>query len=270
MPTLRFNNHDDCGDTLLTFGNTDFQLWNTATNVFFLVAGARLAACARTTEARQSGVLLLAVGWFSAVYHATSSWGGFLLDIAAMSVWATHLFGCCQVACGALGWGRLLPLGECAAEWRAAACCVLTALAVGGPFVAFEVLGADPVLTWNIWANAFLVLILLAALPALLALLVNGLLRHVLGNVITAIVAILMGVVCTQMIHVVCVPGYFTAFPLHSCWHLCSSTSASFTVWILDEALVMAAARRHADCADSEGPRAALSRPMASSSDKRQ
>merc|ERR1719343_446827 len=146
---------------------------------------------------------------------------------------------------------------------RIAAGCVLTAFAVGGPFLAFEVTGADPVLTWNIWANAFLVLIVLAALPALLALFANGLLRHVLGNVITAIVSILMGVVCTQMIHVVCVPGYFTAFPLHSCWHLCSSTSASFTVWILDESLVMAAARRHADCADSDGSRSALSKQMA-------
>lgn len=238
--------------------------------MFFLVAGARLAACARTTEARQSGVLLIGVGWWSAVYHATSSWGGFLLDIAAMSVWATHLFGCCQVACGELGWGQLLPLGEFAGEVRAAACCVLTALAVGGPFLAFEVLGADPVLTWNIWANAFLVLIVLAALPALMALFANGLLRNVLGNVTAAIVAILMGVVCTQMIHAVCVPGHFTAFPLHSGWHLCSATSASFTVWVLDEGLVMAAARRHAACADSEGPRRALSTQSAPPSDKRQ
>ncbi|CAK0841238.1 unnamed protein product [Prorocentrum cordatum] len=91
---------------------------------------------------------------------------------------------------------------------------------------------------------------------------------QLLGNVIFAIVAILMGVVCTQMIHAVCVTGYFTSFPLHSFWHLCSSTSASFTVWILDEGLLMVDAKRHASSAD-EGSRAALTRPIAPPSDKR-
>ena len=48
-------------------------------------------------------MLLVTVAWFSAVYHSTSSWGGFLLDIAAMSAWAMHLAVCCQKLCLALG-----------------------------------------------------------------------------------------------------------------------------------------------------------------------
>ena len=51
------------------------------------------------------------------------------------------------------------------------------------------------------------VLIVVAVLPGLVALFSAGLLRQYQKRVFLAIAAIVLGVVCTQLIHLVCVPG---------------------------------------------------------------
>jgi len=240
MPAQLFHNHDACGDVIIHVGGVEFQTINVATNLFFAAAGSALVVQSRNSEARQSGILLVGVAWFSAVYHATSSWGGFLLDIASMAIWATHLVGCCQNCCAALGHGVILPRPrspEHHGEWLMAVVIVGSACAVGAPFAAFEAFDANPVTTWNFWANSFLVLILIVALPGLFCMAKEGLLRPLLGTVVAAVVIILVGVVFTQLIHAMCVAGQFTLLPLHSMWHLCAATSAYLLVSIVDHIL---------------------------------
>eukprot|EP00929_Paragymnodinium_shiwhaense_P060314 TRINITY_DN30136_c0_g1_i1.p1 TRINITY_DN30136_c0_g1~~TRINITY_DN30136_c0_g1_i1.p1 ORF type:complete len:288 (+),score=37.96 TRINITY_DN30136_c0_g1_i1:70-933(+) len=253
MPSLLFENHDGCGDYWFEWGTSPLrlQLVNTATNVFFVWAGLSLAFSCKAAETRCNGVLLTAVGWFSAVYHATSSWGGFLLDIAAMACWATHLIVVCQGVCAALA-GTDPPLkgsgtadlpGSRAPPVRVLALAVvLGATALTLPFVSYEAFGASPRRAWDFWANSFLVLIIVAAVPALHAAFRVGLLPSLQFRVIAAIVVILVGVVFTQLIHLWCVPGLFTKLPLHSMWHLCAALSAKLTVGIADSAFLAAAA----------------------------
>eukprot|EP00971_Amphidinium_carterae_P336349 6472679-Amphidinium_carterae.1 len=91
MPVLPFDNHDACGDLVVSLGSLKFQCWNTLTSGLYALVGLCVLFSARTSGARQSGVILCVVGWLSGVYHMTSSWGGFLLDISSMAVWACHL-----------------------------------------------------------------------------------------------------------------------------------------------------------------------------------
>lgn len=212
----------------------ELQVVNTLTNGFFLLAGLSVARRAAHPETRRSGVLLVAVAWFSSVYHATSAWGGFLLDIGAMAVWAAHLLAAQQAACQVVG-GRFCLLRK--PTDRATAAALMGAGAISAPFFAFEVLGADPVTTWNIWANAFLLLMVVATLPSLLQLHVSGLLPRFRARILLAIGSIVAGVVCTQLIHALCVPRVFTAVPLHSGWHLCAALSAWWTVMLVDDVL---------------------------------
>eukprot|EP00747_Dinoflagellata_sp_TGD_P168889 gnl/TRDRNA2_/TRDRNA2_196364_c0_seq1.p1 gnl/TRDRNA2_/TRDRNA2_196364_c0~~gnl/TRDRNA2_/TRDRNA2_196364_c0_seq1.p1 ORF type:complete len:250 (-),score=34.17 gnl/TRDRNA2_/TRDRNA2_196364_c0_seq1:143-892(-) len=238
MPTLFFNNHDGCGDIWYDIGHVRMQVVNTLTNVFFFIGGLLLVRNARSPEGRQSGILLIAIGFFSGVYHATSSWGGFILDITSMSVWATHLASCTQIGREQLGL-RVWPKGGSQARLAAEVCGC--AVAVGAPFVAFEVFDGNPTDVWNIWSTMFLLLVLATALPGLHACLAAGILRRLAWRVVGAIASILLGVVFTQLILALCVPGQFTQFPLHSGWHLCAATSAWLTAGIVDEALVYAA-----------------------------
>lgn len=234
MPTFLFDNHDGCGDVIFDVGPVKLQAVNVCSNVFFLLAGARLSLRSETAEARASGALLFAVGLFSAVYHASSSWGGFLLDIFAMSIWGAHLAAVSQELRAALGLAAI----QGTSLWVFAASLCL--LAVGGPFFAFEVLDVGPVAAWNVWANAFALLIVAVALPALSAVWFRGLLRRFLGRVVVNILVIGAGLACTQFIHVLCVPGHFTALPLHSGWHLFSSFGGYLLVGTVDCVLVVA------------------------------
>merc|ERR1712232_480972 len=100
------------------------------------------------------------------------------------------------------------------------------------------------VTVWNIWANAYALLILLAVGPALIAFWIVGLIRRLATRIAAAIASILLGLVFTQLIHIFCVPGYFRAFPLHSLWHCCSAISAFLTLRIFDLVLAEAEGRR--------------------------
>mmetsp|Transcript_44961 Transcript_44961/g.103956 ORF Transcript_44961/g.103956 Transcript_44961/m.103956 type:complete len:241 (-) Transcript_44961:19-741(-) len=234
MPTLLFDNYDGCGDYILTVGNVRVQAINTLTNLAFGIAGLALHSRARTTEARQSGLLLVAVACCSAVYHATSSWGGFLLDIASMAVWASHLAGACQTVCGVLGHCCLLRTED----QRLGAGAASATLAVCAPFVAFEFFDLSPTAVWDVWANAFLLLVAMGAAPALAAMWAAGLLRRLGWLVLGALLSIFLGVIFTRLLPLLCVSGRWDAVPLHSAWHACAALSAFLTGCVVDDALV--------------------------------
>mmetsp|Transcript_25396 Transcript_25396/g.59093 ORF Transcript_25396/g.59093 Transcript_25396/m.59093 type:complete len:242 (-) Transcript_25396:55-780(-) len=231
MPALPFENHDGCGDIIIPLGGVQMQLLNTLTSGWFALSGLIVLWMAKSNGARQSGTILCAVGWLSAVYHMTSSWGGFLVDIASMAVWASHLGALVQAGIRE----RCLPWAL-SQRGQDAVATLLCTLAVCLPFGAFEFLEASPVTTWNLWANSFLVLVLFMALPALAFLWTQGKLATFGIRIGLAIATILIGTVFTQLIHVLCVPGHLTKFPLHSLWHLCSSTSSCLTILVVDEA----------------------------------
>jgi len=271
MPVTLFENGDGCGDFRIPWADVELQPINTLTNLAFVVAGFSLALRAHFAEVRCNGVLLLAVAWFSALYHATSSWGGFLLDIAAMAVWAGHLIFLCHKAAFALTHSSYCWSGDAASHdghgschpttrisrtpsfrsRMAESCDVgmatlivsLCSLALTGPFFVFEVFGRAATQAWDVWANSFLVLILVAVLAPLHLLYKQGMLDRFRLRVSAAIGIIIIGVIFTQLIHIVCVPGHFTAFPLHSVWHFCAASSAWLTANIVDDVLYVCASK---------------------------
>lgn len=253
-----FRNGDDCGDWVLAYGKAPigdsptgyFQLVNTISNAFFLIAGALLVQ-RQSSEARQSGALLVAVGIFSGCYHATSRWGGFLVDITAMSLWGGHLVYSAQRlrrtlgrASERTGAGPGEVMAEAKADFQAFVAAGGAAMAsVLSVWLAGDVLGLDPLQVWYIWSTAFVLLVLGFALPALEALFHARLLSVVSRSVAAAIALILLGVCFTQLCFHVCAPGLFTRFPFHTGWHACSSTSAYFCGVVLDVSILGATER---------------------------
>jgi len=220
-----FINDDHCGDWVIPLPRgLGFQTVNACSAMCFVAAGAQVFFRAESPIARAYGMLMIAVGFGSFSFHATTSLSGFLIDIVPMAITAALMLfkavHAIQIDAG------IVDKAAESTRWFISIFCA--AFAVYVPWMLMTA-GVSHFVVWGVWAFLFGSMGVIFALVSLAVFFHEGILWGKPGrDILLSIVAVLLGLGCTihSFIPGMCV-GWRAALPLHAFWHLFSSITAN-------------------------------------------